>query len=115
MKHVNVSVKIVVHVKSIIVGNLAHALVRIASIADTPVNAWLEIISVMDIVSTKMTNTTATNMSKNSDDKKVRYKTDCYILHTVLLAIILLLIIVIICYQYAKHRSKEKDIDSLTV
>ena len=69
----------------------------------------------MDIVSTKMTNTIATNMSKNSDDKKVRYKIDCYILHTVLLAIILLLIIAIICYQYAKHRSKEKDIDALTV
>ena len=53
------------------------------SIADTSVNAWLEIISVTDIASTKMTNTIATNMSKNSDDKKVRYKIDCFILHTV--------------------------------
>ena len=37
-----------------------------------------EIISVMDIVSTKMTNTIAANVSINSDDKKVRYKIDCY-------------------------------------
>ena len=28
----------------------------------------------MDIASTKMTNTIATNVSINSDDKKVRYK-----------------------------------------
>ena len=59
---------------------------------------WDEIISVMDIVSTKMTNTIATNVSMNSDDKKVRH---CYILHTVLLVIISLLIITIICYYYA--------------
>ena len=32
-----------------------------------------------------------TDVSGNSDDKKVRYKIDCYILHTVLLMIILLL------------------------
>ena len=55
-----------------------------------------EIISVMDIVSTKMTNTIATNVSIKSDDKKVRYKIDCYILHTVLLEAILSLIITII-------------------
>ena len=36
----------------------------------------------MDIVSTKMTKSIATNMSTNSDGKKVRYKIDCYILHT---------------------------------
>ena len=48
--------------------------------------------------------------------KKVRYKIDCYILHTVLLSIILLLIIIIIiCYYYAKHRSKQKDLDALTI
>ena len=39
----------------------------------------------MTIVSTKMTNTIATNVTKNYSGKKVR---DCYILHTVLLAII---------------------------
>ena len=66
----------------------------------------------MDIVSTKMTNTTiATNaMSTASIDchsKKVR---DSYILDTVLLVIILLLII-IICYYYAK----QECINALTI
>ena len=42
--------------------------------------------------------------------KKVRYKMDCYILHTVLLRIILLFIIAVICYHYAKHKSKLKNI-----
>ena len=32
-----------------------------------------EIIYVMDIISTKMKNTVATNVSRNSDDKKVRW------------------------------------------
>ena len=63
------------------------------SIADTSVIKFDEIISVMTIVSTKMTNTIAINVTKNCHGKKVR---DCYILHTVLLAIILLLIITII-------------------
>ena len=54
-----------------------------------------------------LTNFTST-ASKNSDDKKIRYKMDCYILHTFLLAIILLFIIAIICYHYAKHWSKLK-------
>ena len=62
----------------------------------------------MDIVSTNMTNTIPTNMSTNSDGKKVRYKMDCYILHTVLLVMVLLFITIIICYHYAKHRSKLK-------
>ena len=74
-----------------------------------------EIISVMDIVSTKMTNTIATNVTKNSQSKRVRYELDCYILHTVLLAIMLLFIITITCYHYAKHRSKEKGIDVLII
>ena len=64
-----------------------------------------EIITVMDIVSTKKTNTTAKNVMStapiNCHSKKVR---DCYILHTVLLVIILLLIITIICYQYVKQK-----------
>ena len=45
----------------------------------------------MDIASTKITNTIATNVSINCHNKKVRYKTDCYIFHTVLVVIILLL------------------------
>ena len=64
-----------------------------------------EIILVMDIVSTKKTNTIATNVTStdsiNCHSKKV---SGCYVLHTVLLAIILLLIITIICYLYAKQK-----------
>ena len=37
------------------------------------------------------------------------------ILHTVLLVMIFLLIITIICNHYAKHRSKQKDIDAVTI
>ena len=55
-----------------------------------------------------MTSTIATNVSINSDDKKLGFKIDCYILHTVLLLIILLLIITIICYHYVKHKGQKK-------
>ena len=65
---------------------------NLKSIVDASVIVCDEILSVMDIVSTKMTNTIATNVSINCHSKKVRYKIDCYILHTVLLVIILLLI-----------------------
>ena len=51
-------------------------------------NTCDEIISVMDTLLTKNTNTIATNVTStasiNCHSKKVRYKTDCYILHTVL-------------------------------
>ena len=53
-------------------------------------------------------------MSTNSDDKKLRFKIDCYMLHTILLVIILLLMITITCYHYGKHRSKQKDINVQT-
>ena len=65
----------------------------------------------MDIVLTNVANTITTNVTiivSINFHKKVRYKIDCYILHTILLVIILLLIIAIICYRYAKHRSKLK-------
>ena len=83
------------------------------SIADTSVIACDESISVMDIVSTKMTTTIETNISINFHPKKGRCKIDCYLLHKVLLVIILLLIITVICYHYAKHSSKQKDTDVL--
>ena len=73
------------------------------SIAYTSAIECDEIVTVMDIVSTKMTSTIATNVTStasiNCHSKKAR---DSYILHTVLLVIISLLIIVIICYYYAK-------------
>ena len=80
------------------------------SIADTSVTECDEVISVMDIVSTKMTDTIATNVSINCDTKKVTYS-----LHTVFLAIILLLIIIFICYHYLKYRSKQEGINTLTI
>ena len=109
------SVNIIVHTKRIIVEILEHVFVRIKSIVDTSVTTCDEIISVMDIAPTKMKNTIARNVSINSYDKKVRCKIDCYILHTVLLVIKLLLIITIICHYYAKYRSKQKNIDPLTI
>ena len=62
-----------------------------------------EIIIVMNNVSAKKTiaTTVTSTASANCHSIKVR---DCYILYTVLLAIILLLIITIICYHYAKQK-----------
>ena len=48
---------------------------------DTSVITCDEIISVMDIVSTKLENSIITNVTKNCHSKSVG---DCYILHTVL-------------------------------
>ena len=73
------------------------------SIADTSVIVCDEIIDIMG-----MPNTISTNATKNCHSEKVRYKFDCYTLHTVLLVIILLLIITIICYYHAEYGSKQK-------
>ena len=61
--------------------------------------AYDEIGHGLDIVLIKMTNTIATNVSINCHNKKGRYKIDCSILETVLLAVILPLTITIICYN----------------
>ena len=74
------------------------------SIADTSVITCDEVISVIDIVSTKMTKYYSKNVSIHPDRKKVRYKFDCYLLHAVLLTTILLLMITIVCYHYAMHK-----------
>ena len=106
MKHVHVSVKDIVHARKIIVGILAHVFLKIVSIEKILLMIQkLCVMNVMDIVSTKMTNTVTINVSTNSDGKKVRYKMDCYILHTVLLVITLSMIITIICYHYAKLKN----------
>ena len=84
------------------------------SIADTLVIACDKIISVsvIDIVSTKMTNTIATNVTKIVIAKMFAiFARDCYILHTVLLVIALPLIFIIIWYHYAN----QKSIDELTI
>ena len=74
------------------------------SVSDTLVIECDEIVIFMYIVSTKkantiatkMTNTIASHMSTASINCRSKKVTDCYILHTVLLAIILTLIIIII-------------------
>ena len=76
------------------------------SFADTTVTEYDEIIIAMDNLSKKeKTNIIPTNVTSTASimhhSKKLR---DCYILHTVLLAIILLLIITIISYHYAKQK-----------
>ena len=66
--------------------------------------------NVTSTIRTNITNIIPTNVTStvsiNSDDKKAKYKMECYILHTFLLVIILLFIITIICYHYTNHRSK---------
>ena len=62
--------------------------------------ACVKVIYVLDIKSTNttnnlpvsITNTIPTNIKTNYEDKKVRYKIDCHILHTVLLVIVLLFV-----------------------
>ena len=73
-------------------------------ISDESVIEFDEMITFMDIVLTKLTNTTETNgtttASINCRIKRVR---DCYNLHKLLLVIILLLKIISIC-SYAKEK-----------
>ena len=82
------------------------------SIYDASVIECGEIITVMNIVSSKITNAIAINVTSaasiNFHTKKVK---DCYILHAVLLPIVLVLIIIIICYRYAK----QNNINALTI
>ena len=80
---------------------------HLKSVDDTSVTRCDEIVIITDNLSTKKTNTIATDVTNtasiNCYNKKVK---QCYILHAVLLAIIFLLIIIIICY----HHAKQKDI-----
>ena len=48
-------------------------------------------------------------------NKKASYIMDCYISHTALLVFILLFIIGIIYYYFETHRSKRKNIGTLTI
>ena len=84
-------------------------------IAKILAHVFERIMSVIDIVLTKMANTISTNVSIYPHSKNVRYKTDCDFLHTVFLVVILLLIITLIYYHYAKHGPKQKGIDALTI
>ena len=75
--------------------------------------------NMINFIPKSMENTTSTNvastMSIISNDKKVRDRMDCYILHIILVVIIVLIVIAIICYHYAKYRSNQKPIGTLTV
>ena len=106
MKHVNVNVKIIASAKKIVVGILAHIFVRIVSIlkniTDNSEIEYDDIMSVMDIVSTKRIKTMATNVTKNCLSKQKRD-----ILRTVSVVILLLLIFCIISYHYGKTKSSE--------
>ena len=66
VKHVNVSVKIIVHAQKDFSWNPRRSICEnskyLKSIADTSLIEYDEIISVMDIASTKTTNTMATNV-----------------------------------------------------
>ena len=66
------------------------------SIVDNSVILCREIIKVVDSASKNVSKCCA-NVSINSDHKKVKYKTGCYILHTFLFVTILVVIIAIIC------------------
>ena len=80
------------------------------SVADTSVIMYDKIKSVMNTLSTKKANTTATNVSINSHNKKVKNKIDCYILNTVFISY---RITINNCYyllSYIKLRSKLKSI-----
>ena len=109
MKHINGNVKFIVHAIRDYSWNHSTCICEnskyLKSIADTLVIECDEIISVMDIVSTKKTTIIATNVTSTAsticDSKKVR---DCSIMNIVLLAIILLLIIIITCYNCAKQK-----------
>ena len=71
-----------------------------------------EVINAKDSSSINVANTIAINfesrISISSDDNRVRYKMNYYILYTFLLVILLLFINAIICYDYAKRRLKQK-------
>ena len=72
-----------------------------------------EITKGADNVSTNVANAIPTNvrstMSTNSEDKKVRYKMVCYILHIILLLIILIFTIALNCYHCTKNNIKAKS------
>ena len=110
MVNVNASIKSIARAKNIIVGILEHLFVRVLaisySIIDNLVIVCDGIINATDSVLTNKTNTAPINAtittSINSENKYVRYKTDCYILYTFLLVTVFLFIITIICHDYAK-------------
>ena len=102
MKDVKVSVESIVCAKNR----------YLKSIVDNSVIVCNEIVSITDSVSTNVISSVpanvTSNVSINSDNKKIRYKMNCYNLQMFMLVVILLFLITIICYHYTKHWSKLK-------
>ena len=84
---------------------------HLKSIVDDSVIMCGKIISVIDSALTNVTNTVSTNCDIQKSDIK------CIIIfvHTFLLVTILLFMIAINYYHYAKQRSKQKTIGTLTM
>ena len=114
MKHANLSVEIIALAKKDFIWNHSTYICENGKYLKSNVD---EIVYGMDIVSANVTSIVSAKVTSimltTSINKKVRYKMDCYIMHTALLVIILLFIIAIIYYHYVKHRSKQKDIYAL--
>ena len=108
MINADVSVKIqknIMHAKIIIFGILPHSCENVEYLTSTIDGSVI----MCDEIIYRSANVMST-VSSIFYKIFVRYKTDCYIFHTLLLMIILLLIIAIICYHHAKHRSKLQNI-----
>ena len=107
MKDVKVSVESIVCAKNR----------YLKSIVDNSVIVCNEIVSITDSVSTNVISSVpanvTSNVSINSDNKKIRYKMNCYNLQMFMLVVILLFLITIICYHYTKHWSKLKKYCSI--
>ena len=88
---------------------------RLASAIDDSVITCDDIINAADSLSTNVPENVMSTASINFHNKKVQCKMDCHILHRVLLVIKFLFIIAIICYHYATRKSKQKNIDALTI
>ena len=82
------------------------------SISDTLVIVCNETMNSIDSVSRNVTNTVTANVTStvsiNSDDKNLRHKMDCPVLHKVLLLVILRFIITAVSYHYGKRKVKIK-------
>ena len=81
----------------------------LASTIDDSVIRCDEIRNAADSVSTNRSANIKSTVLRNFHNKKLRYKTDCYIMIALIL-IVLLFIIVIVCYHYAKYSLKIKNI-----
>ena len=122
MKHINVSVKIIVPVKTIIVRILTCICENgkylklffydLKIVCDDTVLYVTDIKSIIALENTIATDSKSA-ASVNHDNKKVRNKMN-YILLTLLLLILVLSITIFICHSYTS-RSKQKHVGTLAI